>query len=111
MRRHFAPITCWARSTRRWATNRKPQPSTRHRWRWLRVLLPPARRSPACSKDPGTRLLKLHPNPVLLRRRAARLSLLALVVLFASSVATAAPPEEPLRFRQAIDLALQHSGT
>jgi len=48
---------------------------------------------------------------MLLGRRRTRLALAAGLVLAASSAATAAaPPEEPLRFRQAIDLALQHSG-
>src|SRR5215471_21313967 len=56
------------------------------------------------------RLLRFLPNPLSLRRRCAMLALPVLLVFFIASVALAAPPDEPLPFRQAINLALQHSG-
>ena len=56
------------------------------------------------------RLLRVLPNPILRRRSSVILALSALFVFVAVAVAMAAPPEEPLRFRQAIDLALHHSG-
>jgi len=44
------------------------------------------------------------------RRRGMMLVWALLLVLFASSMASGVPPDEPLRFRQAIELALEHSG-
>src|SRR6516162_1510322 len=55
-----------------------------------------------------SRKLRLH--PMFPRRRGMMLVWALLLVLFASSMASGVPPDEPLRFRQAIDLALQHSG-
>ena len=54
--------------------------------------------------------MRVLPNPSWLIRRCAPLVLLAILAFLAPAVAVAAPPDEPLRFRQAIDLALQHSG-
>src|SRR6516165_10179861 len=84
--------------------------STKHRWRWLRVSRPPARRSAGCSDNRRTGSMRVPPNPIVFCRRGVMLVLPALLIFLASSIAHAAPPDEPLPFREVINLALQHSG-
>src|SRR5215469_6119631 len=107
MHQHFELITCWARSTRRWGISPMPHPSTRHRSHWLRASPLPARRWAVCSDISKASSMRVPPNPSRIYRRSA---LVTMLVFLASALALAAPPDEPLPFRQAINLALQHSG-
>ena len=54
--------------------------------------------------------MRVPPNPIVFCRRGVMLVLPALLIFLASSIAHAAPPDEPLPFREVINLALQHSG-